>query len=123
MHEKLKGKPIFVDQFEKIFYQQEEKLKNTVWFGPIISADYRTNRNYFSNAKVVGLIKSFRLKNAKKIQVKTNARSQYLFVEFENEADCNKVTALIRKRKLGVSAKSYVAGSNTFVVVRRSKRK
>jgi hypothetical protein len=64
-----------------------------------------------------------RLKNAKKLQVKSNARSIYLFIEFENESDSNRVTALIRKRKLTVSAKSYVAGSNTFVAIRRSKRK
>ena len=114
---------MYVDQFEKLFYIQEEKLKKSVWFGPVTegSSNHQALMTQFS-PKVVGLIKSMRLKNAKKLQAKTTARSIYLFVEFENESDSNRVAAHIRKRKLTVSSKSYVAGSNTFMAIRRSKR-
>ena len=116
----MKDQKIFIDQFEKLFLLKEEKLKNTIWFGPISSI---TGLRKQFDPRTVGLIKSLRVKNGKKLQVKSNSRNSYLFVEFENEADSNKVAALMRKRKNTVSAKSYVAGSNTFVVIRRSKRK
>ena len=121
LKEKLKQK-MYIDQFEKLFYLQEEKLKKSVWFGPVNSSEYNYIIQQFK-VKVVGLVKSLRLKDAKKLQVKTTARNKYLFVEFENAEDSERVAQLMRKKKINVSAKSYVAGSNTFVAIRRSKRK
>lgn len=97
-------------------------MKKSVWFGPVNSSEYNYIIQQFK-VKVVGLVKSLRLKDAKKLQVKTTARNKYLFVEFENAEDSERVAQLMRKRKIYVSAKSYVAGSNTFVAIRRSKRK
>ena len=70
-----------------------------------------------------GLIKNMRFKYGKKLQVKTTTKNVYMFVEFENEKDSNRVQTLLRKRKLNVSKKAYLAGSNTFIAIKRSKRK
>ena len=46
-----------------------------------------------------------------------------MFVEFEHEKSIALVSRSIYKRRLCFSRKCYLAGSNTFVAIRRSKRK
>jgi uncharacterized protein (DUF1919 family) len=70
-----------------------------------------------------GMIKSARFKYAKKLQSKANAKSLYLFVEFESEEAINTVSRMMFKNRLNFVRKSYRAGTNTFVAIRRSKRK
>ena len=126
LQEKLKSK-IFVDQFEKLFYLSDIRLKNTVWFGPMeanhtLESQQCMIKKQFG-PKIAGLIKNMRFKCGNKLQVKTTTKNVYMFVEFENEKDSNRVQTLLRKRKLNVSKKAYLAGSNTFIANKRSKRK
>lgn len=119
---------LYVDAFEKMSYLQEERMKKTIWFGPIES-HYATAAmradiiNQFCEDKA-GLIKTpIRFRVGKKIQGKTNAKSIYMLVEFENESNIHRVNKMVYKRRLAFSRKCYLAGTNTFVAIRRSKRK
>lgn len=119
---------IFIDQFESMLYQDTERIKKTMWFGPVDAhlANYSTSTlrtMYFNTRTGCGLIKSLRFMKGKKVNGKQSPSSFYLFVEFENEKQLGKVARLIYKNKICITKKGYLAGSNTFVQIRRSKRK
>ena len=80
LQEKLKSK-IYVDTFEKLFYLSDNRLKNTVWFGPM-EAYHNTESQQCMikkqfGPKVSGLIKNMRFKYGKKLQVKKHSQSRY----------------------------------------------
>mmetsp|Transcript_34673 Transcript_34673/g.53120 ORF Transcript_34673/g.53120 Transcript_34673/m.53120 type:complete len:289 (-) Transcript_34673:29-895(-) len=122
---------LFVDKFEKACFLTENRLKNTIWFGPIDNYQINTPQakrrllRQFAPHKVGLVSLPLRLRIAKKIGVKTNPKSIYLFVEFENQksVEIAKVTKLVHKGKINISRKAYLAGTNTFVAIRRSKRR
>lgn len=130
LHQELKDlkSTIYVDAFEKMAYLQEERMKKTIWFGPIENYYAGPNMRYdIINqfcADKTGLVKEpIRFKVGKKIPGKTNNKSIYMFVEFENEKSIHRVNKMVYKRRINFSRKCYLAGTNTFVAIRRSKRK
>jgi len=136
LHQELKKLKldVFVDAFEKMSYLKEERMRNTIWFGPLdqyyATAAYRSDIINRFTPDVTGLVKApLRFRVAKKVRGKTTNKSVYMFVEFEggddNEesASIAKVTKAVFKGRLSLSRKCYRVGTNTFVVIRRSKRK
>jgi hypothetical protein len=74
--------------------------------------------------KRTGLFKPpVRLRFGKKIWNKTSAVNAYMFVEFEDILSIANVTSLNARGKILYGMKSNIAGSNTFVQIRRSQRK
>lgn len=120
---------VYVDQFEKLLYQKDDKMARTLWFGPLAPGYFEnavTRVNMIKQFRVskTGLFKlPFRFKDAKKIRGKTSRSNAYMFVEFEDEASIVKVTKLVSTGKLNFARKCFRAGTNTFVQIRRSVRK
>jgi len=76
------------------------------------------------NNKKSGLMKRpLRVKFGRKIDKKNTAINCYMFAEFENEASIANVISLMGKGKMLYGCKSYKAGTNTYVQIRRSKTK
>lgn len=72
----------------------------------------------------IGLVKKpVRFREGKKIAGKSNAKNMYMFVEFEDIQSVPIFTKLINKGSISYLRKSYRAGTNTYVHIRRSKRK
>ena len=123
-----KGIKIYVDQFEKLFYQNEDRLKRTLWFGPL----QPDQKDEFSHQNILDMLKLFNVKKtglysmpvryrkAQKIAVKKSETNQYMFVEFESEDGVHNVTRLVGKKSYSFVKKAYIAGSNTFVRQHRS---
>lgn len=113
---------VFVDHFEKLMYQKDDKMARTLWFGPLIPGHYENGvaklnlmRTYLNVTKT-GLFKMpIRFKDAKKIKGKSSRHNAYMFVEFEDEASIEKVTRLASTGKLPFAKKCFRAGTNTFV--------
>jgi len=57
------------------------------------------------------MIKSIRVKTGKKIRGKTNAKSVYMFVEYENADSVNKAIRQINKGRMPFSKKAYLCGT------------
>lgn len=119
---------IYVDQFESMLYQNAERMKKTMWFGPVDAAHIQgtvsqLRQTFFHTKTGCGLIKSIRIRKGKKINGKLTPSSNYIFVEFENEKQMGKVARLMYKGRINITRKGYLAGSNTFVQIRRSKRR
>jgi hypothetical protein len=120
---------VYVDQFEKLLYQSEERMAKTLWFGPINAG------NYESAAARVAMVKQFRpakcglfktpmrFKNAKKIPGRLGRPNVYMLVEFEDEASVANVTKMVSGGKFALARKCFRAGTNTYVQVKRSTRK
>jgi len=74
--------------------------------------------------KRTGLFKPpIRVRFGKKIWNKSSAVNAYMFVEFEDILSIANVTGLNARGKILHGFKSNIAGSNTFVQIRRSQRK
>jgi hypothetical protein len=128
--------PVFVDHFEKIMYQKDEKLNHTLWFclvGPgatgVNSANLENSRGFmrFLASKATGLVKPpLRVRVGKTIANKGGrAQNFYMFAEFESEASIVNIISLMSKRRVpGLGTfRCYKAGTNTYVQIRRSKRR
>jgi len=105
---------------------KEEKLKKTLWFAPIAD-HYATYSRYNVINQIlqdkVGLVKDIRVKLGKKIPGKTNAKSIYMFVEFEQEENVERASRMVYKGRLNFSKKAYLCGTQTYALIRRSKKK
>lgn len=124
---KKANKKIFIDLFESYIYHKEDKRSRTCWFAPVTSnmaTDYsfRCLLAWLMQEKS-GLVKQIRLKYGKTPQGKTASKNCYIFVEFEDEAAIERVQQLVKKRNISISSKVYLAGTQTYTVIRRSKRK
>lgn len=53
-----KGIKVYVDQFEKLFYQNEDRLKRTLWFGPL----QPDQKDEFSQQGILDMLKQFNVK-------------------------------------------------------------
>jgi len=62
-------------------------------------------------------------KNARKIPNRNGRPNVYMFIEFEDEASVANVTKMVSSGKFSLSRKCYMAGTNTFIQIRRSARK
>lgn len=102
-------------------------MKRTMWFGPIEEHYATANRLMVNNtfndqASENGIVKDIRLRIGKKIPGKTNNKSIYMFVEFEDEINVNKTSKLVYKGRIPFSRKAYLCGTNTFSLIRKSKK-
>lgn len=120
---------LYVDKFEKIQFYTEDRLKNTIFFERIDSTSINDKNRMLStlHPRNVGLIKMpIRIRQGKKLPSK-NGPNNYVFVEFElpkmGDQVGNGVTKMVNKGRIRLGEKAYLAGTNTFVYYRRSKRK
>ena len=124
--EKMK---IYVDSFERLYKQSDDRMKRTIWFGPIAAGNYeqaysRLNMIKQFNISKTGMFKSpIQFKNAKKIPNRQGKPNVYMFVEFEDEASVANVTKMVSGGKFALARKCYMTGTNTFVQIRKSARK
>jgi hypothetical protein len=123
------GLKLFVDKFEKVQYLQEDRLKDTIWFAPVRQSleDEGFKNRILSDLcpRKVGLMKSqIRIKIGKKLPMKQSQKNQYIFVEFEPPrwGETAGVTKLVKNKRITLSDRAYIAGTNTFVYYRRSKK-
>jgi len=56
-------------------------------------------------------VKDIRVKVGKKIPGKTNAKSIYMFVEFEQEENVERASRMVYKGRLNFSRKAYLCGT------------
>ena len=107
---------------------KEEKISKTMWFGPLtnyINTDKVGQLKYLLDQGSNGLIKQpirFRIQQSKKGLMKRRSKNTYLFVEFESEMSIAKIPLLVKTKKLSISQEVYLAGTNTFTHIRKSKR-
>jgi hypothetical protein len=105
---------LYVDSFEKIMHLNEDRMKRTLWFGPIQDSYATTFRHRILDLlqqNQTGMVKSIRVKRGKKIRGKTNTNSVYMFVEYEHEDSVNKAIRLIGKGRMSFSRKAYLCGT------------
>ena len=128
---KAKNLEIYVDSFLKLFYQNEDRLKRTLWF-----SFSGTCQEEFSPEQILEILKKFdreytglysmpvRYKNGKKVGLKKKAKSnQYMFVEFDSEDGLQNVLKLVSQKKVSpFIQKAYIAGTYTFIHMHRSTR-
>jgi hypothetical protein len=75
---------VYVDQFEKLMYLKEERMANTVWFGPLNPGTYETPQQRLAMVKAftpskTGLFKRyFRLRVGRRIPNRTGRHNAYL---------------------------------------------
>lgn len=122
---------LFVDRFEKMLYTQDSKMEKTLYIN--LGAYQILNINNLVNArktenllreKRTGLIKAPpRVKFGRKIWNKTSAVNAYMFVEFEDILSIANVTTLNSRGHVLNGYKAHISGSNTFVHIRRSRKK
>jgi len=120
----------FVDNFEKLCFNNEKRMEKTIWAnlggirntpGEIQAARMRANEFY---TKKTGLVRApFRVKFGKKIPGKTSPGSVYLVAEFEDIRSVANVISLASKGRVLNGCRPYCAGTNTYVQIRKSKRK
>ena len=65
----------------------------------------------------------FRLRVGKKIPNRPGNKNVYLIQEFENEISVGNVTKMVTNGRFSLSRKAYIAGTNTYIQIYRSKRK
>lgn len=118
---------IYVDEFEKLVHvSAEERKKRTLWIRCNLTMTALTFRNYVlkpfqNNLAKTGLVRNIGAKIGHPIKGKSYPRN-YLFIEFEDERSAKKCMRLITTY-VSSSLTPYVVGSNTFVQIRKSKRK
>ena len=105
---------------------KDERTKKTIWFGPIDVSNIEYLRRTIQDklsVKKCGLNKlPIRFKYGRKVSQKTNAQSVYMFVEYEDEKSINLITRYLKKGRIsGISSKCYLAGTNTFTRIIKSK--
>jgi hypothetical protein len=82
------------------------------------------SKEYSFRTKKSGLIKEpFRFKIGKKIWNKTSTKNIYMFAEFEDLQSIANVISLNKKGIILPGFKCNIAGSNTFVQIRKSVKK
>ena len=133
VHKQLTDKKIglFVDRFEKISYTSDSKMEKTLFVQlgsyQSLTANSIKNCNALATqlrSKKSGLVKPpVRVRFGRKIWNKKSQVNAYMFVEFEDLLSIANVTSLNSRGILLGAFKTNIAGSNTFVHIRRSQRK
>lgn len=132
IHKQLQSKSskLFVDRFEKISFLTDAKMEKTLYInlGKNMNQDLphlkvaREKEESFRE-KRTGLFKPpIRIRFGRKIWNKPSQVNAYMFIEFEDILSIANVTSLNAKQKILPGMKANIAGSNTYVQVRRSKR-
>lgn len=118
-YEKL-GESFFLDTFNKFDYNEEEKLKRSIWVHPFPAGSipniYQFLTKVDKNERQVGIVINIRVRKGNDYPNRKKGEA-HLFIEFAHELSVEKALVLAAKKKFninGVPLRVFRAGSSTY---------
>ena len=118
-YEKL-GEQYYIDIYNKFDYNEEEKLKRSIWIHPYPANSIPTLYTFLTridkNERQVGTVLNIRVRKGNDYPNRKKGEAQ-LFVEFAHELSVEKALVLASKKKFiinGVNLRVFRAGSSTY---------
>jgi hypothetical protein len=114
------GETYYVDVYNKFDYNEEDKLRRSIWVHPFpansIPAIYNFLTKIDKNERQVGIVLNIRVRKGNDYPNRKKGEA-HLFVEFAHELSVEKALVLASKKKFiisNVNLRVFRAGSSTY---------
>lgn len=114
------GEAYYVDVYNKFDYNEEDKLKRSIWIHPFPAGSIPAIHNFLTkidkNERQVGIVVNIRVRKGNDYPNRKKGEA-HLFVEFAHELSVEKALVLASKKKFiisNVNLRVFRAGSSTY---------